>query len=167
MKTAIYFCKCGTNISEVIDPEKVKEKICQLQDKAYFKDYDFLCSEEGEEFLKNDIEKENPDRVVIAACSPRDYESTFMRIVSEAGMNPYLMQMVNLREQVAWVTEDKDKAACKALAQIRGSLSRVQLHEPMTRKSIDVTPDVLIIGAGPAGYAGHRNRLRSDTVGRC
>jgi heterodisulfide reductase subunit A len=151
MKIGIYFCNCGTNISEMIDSTVLSEKLCHMSDVAYFKTFDFLCSEEGEDFLKNDIAQDKPDRIVIAACSPRDQESTFMRILSETGINPYLMQIVNIREQVAWVTPEREKATQKALNNIKGSVKRIGLHEPLEKKRLDVTPHVVIIGAGPAG----------------
>ncbi|MBF0566527.1 MAG: CoB--CoM heterodisulfide reductase iron-sulfur subunit A family protein [Nitrospirae bacterium] len=151
MRTGVYFCNCGSNISDRVDSEQVRQKVGNVSDVAYFKTFGLMCSEEGKEFLHNDITEEKPDRIVIAACSPRDHESTFMRILSGAGMNPYLMQMVNIREQVAWVTDDLQKASEKASHFIKGAVKRVGLHKPLEKKAIDMSPDVLVIGAGPAG----------------
>ena len=89
--------------------------------------------------------------MVVAACSPRDHEATFRRCMATAGMNPYLLQMVNIREQVAWVTEDPAVATGKAIRAIRGAVGRVRLQEPLERKQLEVCPDALVIGAGPAG----------------
>ncbi len=152
MKIGVYFCNCGANISDKVDPETVKEKILKLPgNEMHFKAIDFLCSEEGKESLEKDLKENMIDRVVVSACSPRDHENTFMRILSKAGINPYLMQMVNTREQVAWVTEDREKATAKTVMYIGAASKRVALHAPLEKKEIDICPDVLVIGAGPAG----------------
>lgn len=151
MKTGVYFCNCGTNITEKIDSGKVRERLQPTGRMSYFKTCPFLCSEEGKEFLEQDLKAEKPDRIVIAACSPRDHEATFMRVMAQAGMNPYLMQMVNIREQIAWVTEDPEKATKKAAVAINAALKRVELHEMLEKQELDASPDVLVIGAGPAG----------------
>lgn len=148
MKIGVYFCNCGTNIKEKIDSEEVRKK---MPSDAHFKTVDFLCSEEGKAFLENDIKQNGIERVVISACSPREHENTFMRVLSKAGINPYLMQMVNVREQVAWVTEDSARAAEKAGRCINSAIKRVALHDPLEKKEIDMCPEVLVIGAGPAG----------------
>ena len=151
MKTAVYFCNCGSNIGERIDPDSVAKELERDSTVAYIRNVDYLCSEEGKQFLETDLRENRPDRVVVAACSPRDYESTFMQCVVHAGMNPYYLQMVNIREQVAWVTPDSGQAAQKACSLIRGALARVRLHEPLEKREIEVCTDVVVIGAGPAG----------------
>ena len=151
MKTGVYFCNCGTNISDKIDSDKVKKTLLAYYPDIYFRTVDFMCSEEGKEAVEKDLVENSMERVVISACSPRDHEATFMRVLSRANINPYLMQMVNVREQIAWVTEDAGLATEKAGRSIRSAVSRVQLHEPLQKKEIDINPDVLVIGAGPAG----------------
>lgn len=151
MKKAVYFCRCGTNIAEKIDADKVAAAVGPMADVAYVRTVDFLCSEEGKEFLEADLKASGAERVVIAACSPRDHEKTFMRILQKADINPYLMQMTNIREQVAWVTEDPAEATDKAITYIRSSLDRVGLHEPLEDKQIEMDTAVLVVGAGPAG----------------
>ncbi len=151
MKTAVYFCNCGTNISDKINPEKVQDAVKKKNGDVIFKTFGFLCSEEGKEFLRKDIIDNAVDAVVIPACSPRDHEKTFMNVLSAAGVNPYMMQMVNIREQIAWVTEDAEKAAAKAVRYINAAISRVNLQEPLEKKEIDISPDAVIVGAGPAG----------------
>jgi heterodisulfide reductase subunit A len=151
MKTGVYFCNCGTNISEKIDSDIVRDRVSKSDDQIHFKAIDFMCSEEGKELLKKNIKENKIDRVVISACSPRDHENTFMRILSDVGLNPYLMQMVNTREQVAWVTEDRINATEKTARYIIAAIKRVMLHDPLEKKEIDICPDVLVIGAGPAG----------------
>ncbi|GAM09088.1 coB--CoM heterodisulfide reductase iron-sulfur subunit A [Geobacter sp. OR-1] len=151
MKIGVYFCNCGTNIADRIDGGKVREYLEPSGRMSYFKTCPFLCSEDGKVFLEQDLKDEKPDRIVIAACSPREHEATFMRVMGQAGMNPYLMQMVNIREQIAWVTEDPEKAVKKTSVAINAALKRVELHEMLEKQELEVSPAVLVIGAGPAG----------------
>ena len=151
MRTGVYFCNCGTNIADMIDAERVRGRLEADGRTTYFKTCQFLCSEEGKGVLEQDLRAEKPERVVIAACSPRDHEATFMRVMEQAGMNPYLMQMVNIREQIAWVTENRDRAVQKAALAIKAALWRVELHEALERKEQEVSASVLVLGAGPSG----------------
>ena len=151
MKIGVFFCNCGTNISEKIPSEEIKEKLAELFPDVYFATMDFLCSVAGKEALKKDLIDNKIDRVVISACSPREHENTFMRVVSDAGINPYLMQMVNTREQVAWVTADRSQAREKTVRYMRAAIKRAERQAPLTKREIDVCLDVLVIGAGPAG----------------
>jgi heterodisulfide reductase subunit A len=151
MKVGVYFCNCGANIADRIDSKVVEEEIGRSGIAAYFATVDFMCSGEGKEFLRSDVAERKPDRIVIAACSPRDYESAFRQALSETGMNPYLMQMINIREQVAWVTPEALQATRKACTMIRAALHRVALHTPLVKQQLEVCPDVVVIGAGPAG----------------
>ena len=151
MKIGIYFCNCGSNIADKISPEAIVAAAPSFPDQPYVKIVDFICSEEGKLQFEESLKVEQPDRVVVAACSPRDHEATFRRCLTNAGMNPYLMQMVNIREQIAWVTEDPAVATEKAVHAIRGAVSRVRLQQPLEKKQMEVCPDALVIGAGPAG----------------
>lgn len=151
MKIAVYFCNCGTNVSERIDLRRLTAELAGTPDLAYIKPVDFLCAEDGKHFLQQDLIAERPDRVVIAACSPREYEKAFMQVLAKAGMNPYFLQMVNIREHVAWVTPDPEQATAKAATMIRGALARVALHQPLEVREIEANPAVLVIGGGPAG----------------
>ncbi len=151
MRVGVYFCNCGPNISEKIDSESVHRSVEGVPGFGYFRTVDFLCSSTGTEEMENDLRNEKPDRVVVAACSVRDHEETFREVMSHAGLNPFLMQMVNIREHIAWVTADREQATAKASAQIRAAMKRVVLHEPLERKELDVNTGVLVIGSGPAG----------------
>ncbi|MEW6067390.1 MAG: CoB--CoM heterodisulfide reductase iron-sulfur subunit A family protein [Nitrospirota bacterium] len=150
-RTGIYICTCATNISDYLDIDDLVKFTSSLENVGYVKVHKLLCSEEGKNFLSDDISKEKPDCVVVAACSPKEHEKTFRNILQKAGLNPYLLQIVNLREQVAWVTSDKSDATEKARAYIRAAVKRVSLHEPLEKKEIECNTDVLIMGAGPAG----------------
>jgi heterodisulfide reductase subunit A2 len=151
MRIGVYFCNCGPNISEKIDSAAVREAVAQVEGFGYFRTVDFLCSSTGTEEMEADLLAEKPDRVVVAACSVRDHEETFRDVLSRAGINPFLMQMVNIREHIAWVTADPLQATAKAIAQIRAAMKRVVLHEPLVRQELDVNTGVLVVGSGPAG----------------
>ncbi|MDD2309634.1 MAG: CoB--CoM heterodisulfide reductase iron-sulfur subunit A family protein [Desulfuromonadaceae bacterium] len=151
MKIGVYFCNCGSNIAEKISSAAVAEAASFFPDSPYVTIVDFICSEEGKLQFEDSLKAEQPDRVVVAACSPRDHEATFRSCLTNAGMNPYLMQVVNIREQIAWVTEHPGVATEKAIAAIRGAVCRVRLQQPLEKKQLEVCPDALVIGAGPAG----------------
>ena len=151
VRVGVYICSCGTNISENLDLSELSRYSSSLNDVAYVKIHNLLCSEEGRKFLINDVMHHKPDRVVIAACSPREHEKTFRNVLQRAGFNPFLFQMVNLREQVAWVTSDKSQAGEKARCYVRAAVKRVVLHEPLEIQEIACNTDVLVIGAGVAG----------------
>ena len=147
----VYICSCGTNIAENLDIDELARFSSGLDTVAYVQTYQLLCSEEGKNVLAEDVIKEKPDRVVIAACTPKEHEKTFRNVLQKAGLNPYLFQMVNIREQVAWATSGKNAATEKAKSSLRAAVKRVAFHEPLEKKEIDCNTDVLVIGAGPAG----------------
>ncbi len=151
VKIGLYFCNCGSNISDKISSNALIAAAATFPDRPYVQIVDFICSEDGKRQFEESVKSEQPDRVVVAACSPRDHEATFRRCLTNAGMNPYLMQMVNIREQIAWVTEDPAVATEKAIAAIRGAVCRVRLQQPLEKKLLEICPDALVIGAGPAG----------------
>jgi heterodisulfide reductase subunit A len=151
IKVGVYLCTCGTNISDKVDPEAVKPLLASMPEIAYIDVVAFSCSEDGKASIKASLTANKPDRMVIAACSIRDHEQTFRGVMADAGMNPFLMQMVNVREHVAWVTNDPKEAVTKAAAQIRAGIRRVVHHAPLTVETLDVDHAALVIGAGPAG----------------
>ena len=151
MRIGVYFCNCGGNVSGVVDFQQVEAEVSRFSPGSYGVVVDFLCSAEGKELLRDHLSEHKPDRVVIAACSPREYESTLMQVLAQTGINPYLMQMVNIREQVSWVTPDSAAATQKACTLIRAAMARVCRHEPLEKRHLDACTDVLVVGAGPAG----------------
>ncbi|MFW6134159.1 MAG: 4Fe-4S binding protein [Elusimicrobiota bacterium] len=150
-KIGVYVCGCSGNISDSLDVDALVDFASNREDVAIAKRHKLLCSKDGKEFLKKEIQENGLTRVVIAACTPKQHEATFMKVLEDAGLNPYLMQMANIREQVAWVTKDKDAATEKAKIFINAAINRVALHEPLERKKIDINPNGLIIGGGVAG----------------
>lgn len=151
MKTAVYFCRCGGILSDRIESKQVLEAVGALDQVAYVKSIELACDEGGQAEIAADLRENRPDRVVFLACSPREHEETFRGVLAQAGMNPFFMQLVNIREQIAWVTRDKQRATEKTIRYARSALGRVQEHEPLEKREVEVTTDTLVIGAGPAG----------------
>ena len=110
-----------------------------------------MCSNPGQEMIVQDIEEHALERVVVAACSPRMHEQTFRRALETAGLNPYLVEMANIREQCSWVHDDGALATEKAQALVHAAVNRVARHEPLERMSVDMCPNTLVIGGGIAG----------------
>jgi heterodisulfide reductase subunit A len=151
-RVGVYICHCGSNIAGQIDVEDLAQWAGDnLEGVVVSKDYKFMCSSLGQELIEEDIRNEGLTRVVVGACSPHLHEKTFRRACSNAGLNPYLMQMASLREQISWVTTDKDKANEKSRALISGAVHRVQHQEELVPSEVPVNPNTLIVGAGIAG----------------
>jgi heterodisulfide reductase subunit A len=174
-RIGVYVCECGPNIPDRIDIDRVLEAISPLRNVAVTKRFRLLCSNDGKKYLVDEIRKEKLTHLVVAACSPREHEKTFMQVCVEAGMNPYLCQLVNIREQCAWMIPDKDEATRMAIKLVRAGISRVGRHKPLDKKELEITPDVLVIGGGISGIeaalslAGSRRKVylveRSDGLG--
>jgi len=147
----VYVCECGPNIKDRIEIDKVIEEISSLENVKTAKKFSLLCSNDGKKFLAEEIKKEELTHLVVAACSPREHEQTFMNVCTEAGLNPYLFQLINIREQCAWMISDKDEATSKAIKYIRAGINRVALHKALEKKEIEINPDVLVIGGGISG----------------
>ena len=123
-KIGVYICHCGANIAATVDVEKVTEFAKSLPSVAVARDYKFVCSDPGQELVKNDIKELGLNRIVVASCSPRLHEQTFRRTLASAGLNPYLFEMANIREHCSWVHEDGGKATEKAKALVSALAAR-------------------------------------------
>jgi len=150
-KTAVILCACSGIITERIDWGKVQALLASHPGRPLFKVDQLACGADNLEELAVWLTAEKPARVVVAACSPREHETTFRRLLSDAGLNPYFLQFVNVREQVSWVTCDPQAATAKAARLIHAALNRVSRHEALSERSVPVITDVAVIGAGPAG----------------
>ena len=151
VRVGLYICHCGTNISKMVDVTGLTEKTKIHPNLAVSTNYKFMCSEPGQELIINDIREQKLDRVVVAACSPLMHEVTFRAAVERGGLNRYFFEMVNIREQVSWVTEDYHAATEKARALIRGAIARVILHEPLEMRKVPIGKRAMIIGGGITG----------------
>lgn len=150
-KTGVYVCHCGVNISATVDIEKVIDFASGLPGVAAVKDYTYLCSDPGQELIKKDIKELGLEKVVVAACSPRMHEQTFRGTCEEANLNPYCLEIANIREQCSWVHKDMEKATRKAKSIISASVAKSLLLEPLSEKEVDVIPKALVIGGGISG----------------
>ncbi len=154
MHIGVYVCHCGLNIAGVLNMEELKRFAESLPDVTVARDLQFSCSDIGQEQIQKDIAEFKLDRVVVAACSPRLHEPTFRRAISKAGLNPYMLEMANIREQCSWVHMDQPAMATeKAKDLIRMGVAKAALLRPLEPESIPVSKDVLVIGGGVAGIA--------------
>jgi len=147
----VFICHCGVNISNTVDVKKVVEEISKLPSVAICEDYQYMCSDPGQELIKRSIKEHDLDAVVVAACSPRMHEPTFRATVSDVGMNPYCFEMSNIREQCSWVHHEKDKATEKAIDLVKSAVARALLLEPLQSEAFPVVPAALVVGGGIAG----------------
>ena len=151
-RIGVYVCKCGLNIAQTVDCQKVAQLASGLDDVTISKDIAYACSEPGQKEIVDDILENELDRIVIASCSPRLHEPTFRQMLQRSGLNPYLLEMANLREQCSWVHMSEPEAATrKALDLVKMAVSRVQLLEPLTAETLPLTKRTLVIGGGVAG----------------
>jgi len=147
----VFVCECGPNIAGNVEIDMLLEAAASMKGVALAERHKLLCSPDGQKFLAEKIAEHGLTRVVVAACSPKQHGPTFMGVCERAGLNPYLMQMANIREQCAWIIEDKEEATRKALRHLRAATARVAHHAPLEKLEIECNPDVLIIGGGVAG----------------
>jgi len=152
-RIGVYVCWCGTNIAMMVDVEAVAKEISDLPNVVIAKDYKYMCSDPGQDLIVKDIKEHNLNRVVVAACSPRMHEPTFRKALETAGLNPYMFQMANIREQVSWVHTDRVEATRKAKTLIAGAIKRVIHHAPLEKRYVDINPASLIIGGGISGIS--------------
>jgi len=150
-RIGVYVCHCGTNISGRVDAEKVAAFARDLDSVVVARDYKYMCSDPGQNLIKDDIKELGLNRVVVASCSPLMHEPTFRRACQDAGLNPYLFEMANIREHCSWVHEDGGLATEKAKALVSAAVRRVYYQEPLETKEVPVNPNVLVVGGGIAG----------------
>ncbi len=148
----VYVCHCGLNIAKTVDCAKVAESVSREHGVVVSSNISYACSEPGQQQIKDDISEHKLNRIVIASCSPRLHEPTFKQMLKEAGLNPYLLEMANLREQCSWVhMHEPDEATEKAIDLVKMSIARASLLEPLIEETLPLTKKTLIIGGGIAG----------------
>ena len=150
-RIGVYICSCGTNIAKMVDVESVREFVEAIPNVVLARTYKYMCSNPGQDMIVQDIKEHKLDRIVVAACSPRMHERTFRKALQVAGLNQYMCEMANIREQCSWVHEEIPEATEKAKALTVAAIRRVELHEPLESMSVDMCPRTLIIGGGIAG----------------
>lgn len=153
-KIGVYVCHCGTNIAGVVNVAEVSEwagNELARDGVVIARDYKFMCSSLGQELIQKDIQELGLTRVVVAACSPHLHEATFRTACKNANLNPYLCELVSIREQDSWVHTDKDAATQKAKAIISGGVARVAHHESLEPLRVPIHPATMVVGGGIAG----------------
>lgn len=151
VRVGVYVCHCGSNIAGVVDVVDVARWAAGLPNVVVSREYKFMCSSLGQELIQKDIHELGVNRVVVASCSPQLHEPTFRSACERAGLNPYLFEMANIREQDAWVTADKVEATKKAKALTAAAVSRVAHQEPLEALFVPIDSNVLVVGGGIAG----------------
>jgi heterodisulfide reductase subunit A len=151
IRIGFFICHCGVNISSIVNVVEVRDYIAKLPNVVVSTDYKFMCSDPGQDIIKNAIKTHKLNRVVVAACSPLMHEVTFRNACEKAGINKFLFQMANIREHCAWVHSDKGKATEKAKALAHAAINRVTYHFPLEIKKAKLNTNTLIVGAGIAG----------------
>jgi len=150
-RVGVFVCDCGTNIASAVDTEKVASYAKNLPGVVYSTTYKYMCSDPGQELIRKAIQEQNLEQVVIASCSPRMHEKTFRKAVEDGGLNGYMFEMVNIREQNSWVHHDREEATVKAEDLVRMGVSKVLRNKPLQISTIPVTKKALVIGGGIAG----------------
>lgn len=152
VRVGVYVCHCGGNISDVVDVKALAALTAEYPHVAVAKEYPFMCSDPGQALIIEDIRANRVNRVVVASCSPTLHETTFRRALQRGGLNPYLYEQVNIREQVSWVHKDDPAAATrKALALIKAGVEKVARQDPLVALRVKAEHRVAVIGGGPAG----------------
>ena len=150
-RVGVFVCDCGTNIAGVVDVAQVVEKVKDIPEVVVAQELKYSCSDLGQTAIQEAIKKHNLDKVVVASCSPRMHEATFMKCVTKAGLNPYQFEMANIREQCSWVHEDEEKATEKALDLTKMAIAKARRLAPLTSMKMPVDKRALVIGGGIAG----------------
>jgi len=150
-KVGVYVCHCGLNIAGKVDVDRVVEFAATLPGVEVARNYKFMCSDPGQDLIRQDIRDGLVNRVVVASCSPLMHEATFRRATADGGISPFYFQMASIREHVSWVTADAEDATEKAKALVAGAVRRVLVHEHLERRKVPVHPDVLVVGGGISG----------------
>ncbi len=154
VRTGVYVCHCGSNIAGVIDPKEVAAYAATLPGVVRATDTSYACADSGQTMIRDEIEKYNLNRVVVSACSVRMHEPTFRAVVADAGLNPFLMEMANIREQCTWVhSHNPEEALEKAKSLTAAAVAKARFLTPLDMIRVPVTKRAMVIGAGVAGIS--------------
>jgi len=150
-RIGVYICHCGINIAATVDVKQVAEFAGTLPGVVVSRDYLYMCSDPGQGLIQQDIREKSLNRVVVASCSPRMHEPTFRAAAEGVGLNPYLVEMSNIREQCSWVHTDREDATEKAKWLVASVVAKAELLEPLESREVGVTPGTVVVGGGVAG----------------
>ena len=150
-RIGVFICWCGSNIAATVDVERVAEVIKNEPGVVYSTNYQYMCSENGQQLIKQAIKEHNLTGIVIGACSPRMHEATFRKAAEAAGLNPYMVEVANIREHCSWIHKDIEEATEKAVILVRTAIAKVKLNAPLMAGESPVVKRALVIGGGIAG----------------
>ena len=150
-RIGVFVCHCGTNIAATVDVKKVAETLGREPGVVFSTEYQYMCSQSGQDLIKNAIHEHKLTGVVVCSCSPRMHEQTFRKTCASAGLNGYMVEIANIREQCSWIHKDKEEATEKAVILGRAAIAKVHLNAPLTAGESPVTKRALVIGGGIAG----------------
>jgi heterodisulfide reductase subunit A len=150
-RIGVYVCQCGSNIAATVDTDAVAEFAKGLDGVVLTRVNKYSCSDPGQHTIRQDILDHKLDRVVIAACSPRMHEPTFRRTLESAGLNPYFLEMANIREQVSWVHRAGESTTNKASDLVAGAVERVHHHDSLIPRKSPIEQSAMVVGGGIAG----------------
>ncbi len=150
-RIGVFVCWCGSNISATVDVVKVAETLRHEPNVIISENYQYMCSENGQALIRNAIKEHNLTGIVVCSCSPRMHENTFRKTAESAGINPYMVEIANIREQVSWIHKDIDEATEKAVILGRTAIAKLRLNAPLTAGESPVIKRALVIGGGIAG----------------
>lgn len=150
-RIGVFICWCGSNIAATVDVERVSEAIKSEPGVVFSANYQYMCSENGQQLLRNAIKEYHLTGVVVGSCSPRMHEATFRKAAEAEGLNPYMVEIANIREHCSWIHKDREEATEKAIILVRTAIAKVKLNAPLTAGESPVTKRALVIGGGIAG----------------
>ena len=151
-KVGVYVCHCGSNIGGVVDVESVRKHAETLDDVTVSRENLFMCSDPGQEIIRQDIKNGLVDKVVVAACTPRTHEPIFRKVLESEGLNKFFFEMANIRDQDSWVhADDHEGATTKAMKIVDSAVAKARHLMPLEETYVDVTQAALVIGGGVAG----------------
>lgn len=150
-RIGVFVCHCGTNIAATVDVKSVAKALQHEPGVVISKEYQYMCSEAGQNLVKDAIREYNLSGIVICSCSPRMHENTFRKAAASVGLNPYLVEVANIREQCSWIHKDMEEATEKAIILGRAAIAKVHLNAPLTAGESPVAKRALVIGGGIAG----------------
>ena len=150
-RIGVFICHCGSNIAATVDVERVTEALAKEPGVVYAVNYQYMCSENGQQLIKNAIAEHRLTGIVVCSCSPRMHEATFRKTAEDAGLNAYMVEIANIREQCSWIHKDIEEATEKAIVLARTAVAKILLDKPLTAGETGVTKRALVIGGGIAG----------------
>ena len=150
-RIGVFVCHCGTNIAATVDVEKVVEAVKNEPGVVHAEDYQYMCSEAGQSKIQEAIKEKHLTGVVVCSCSPRMHENTFRKAVEKAGLNPYMLEIANIREHCSWIHKNREEATEKAIILARAAVAKVHLNAPLQPGESKVVKRALVIGGGIAG----------------